>query len=89
MTLLVEGTFSSGETIRVTIDEIMKTLPKAKILLACIVVRNTNTLPKNIEKSFYALGLDGKKAGKLFVYPWEIKTEKKEHWDRKPENIYF
>lgn len=86
--LVVEGTYSSGETIRVTLDKIKKTMPNAKILLACIVARNTETLPTDIEKSFYALALNGKKAGKLFIYPWEIKKEKQDHRDRMPENIF-
>jgi hypoxanthine phosphoribosyltransferase len=87
--LVVEGTFSSGETIRVTVDEIKKTLPNAKILLACVVARNPETLPKDVEKSFYGLGLAGRKVGRLFVFPWEIKQEKEDHRDRKPENIFF
>jgi hypoxanthine phosphoribosyltransferase len=87
--LVVEGTFSSGETIRTTIDEIKKTLPNAKILLACVVARNPETLPKDITKSFYAVGLTGKHVGQLFIYPWEIKKEKEDHRDRKLENIFF
>ena len=73
---------------RDVIDKIKKTMPNAKILLACIVARNTETLPTDIEKTFYALALNGKKAGKLFIYPWEIKKEKEDHRDRMPENIF-
>lgn len=87
--LVVEGTFSSGETIEVCLQEINKTLPKAKILLACVVARNPQTLPNNIEILFYAKGLSGKNVGKLFIYPWEIKREKEDHRDRKIENIFF
>lgn len=87
--LVVEGTFSSGETIEVSLREITKTLPNANILLACVVARNPQNLPKNIEKSFFGKGLSGKNAGKLFVYPWEVKQEKKDHRDRKIENIFF
>lgn len=87
--LIVEGTFSSGETVEVSLKEINKTLPKAKILLACVVAKNPQNLPINIEKSFYAKGLSGKKVGKLFIYPWEIKQEKEDHRDREIQNIYF
>ncbi len=87
--LLVEGTFSSGETVQVTVDGIKKILPYAKILFACVVARMPESLPKNVDKNFYAKGLSGRKAGQLFVYPWEFKHEKEDHWDRKPENIFY
>lgn len=87
--LVVEGTFSSGETVRVTIDEIKKTLPKAHIILACVVARRTDTLPKDVDKCFYGLGLNGRREGRLFVYPWEVKHEKDDHWDRNLDNIDF
>lgn len=87
--LVVEGTFSSGKTVRCAIDEIKRTLPKAKILFACITARNPETLPNDVQKNFYAYGLSGKKVGDLFVYPWETKEMKENHPDRKPENIFY
>lgn len=51
--------------------------------------QNEHTLPINIEQSFFAKGLSGKNTGKLFIYPWEVKQEKKDHRDRKIENIFF
>lgn len=84
--LVVEGTYSSGETTNTSLDEIMKTLPKANILLACVCVRGEENLPKNVQKSFYGFSL---KREKLFVYPWEFKEQKETHPDQKIENIYY
>lgn len=84
--LVVEGTYSSGETMNTALEEIKKTLPKANILLACICVRGEENLPKEIEKSFYGFSLAREK---LFVYPWELKEQKETHPDQKLENIFY
>lgn len=84
--LVVEGTYSSGETARTALDEIKKTLPKANILFACVCVRGEENLPKNVKKNFYGFSLAREK---LFVYPWEIKEQKETHPDQKLENIFY
>jgi len=84
--LVVEGTYSSGETARAALDEIKKTLPKAKILFSCVCVRGEENLPQDIEKSFYGFSLAREK---LFVYPWELKEQKETHPDQKLENIFY
>lgn len=84
--LVVEGTYSSGETAYTAINEIKKTLPKAKILFSCVCVRGPENLPKDIQKSFYGFSLAREK---LFVYPWELKEQKETHPDQKIENIFY
>lgn len=84
--LVVEGTYSSGETMNTALDEIKKTLPNANILLACVCVRGEENLPKNVQKSFYGFSLSREK---LFVYPWELKEQKETHPDQKLENIFY
>lgn len=84
--LVVEGTYSSGETMNTALDEIKKTLPKANILLACVCVRGEENLPKDVQKSFYGFSLAREK---LFVYPWELKEQKETHPDQKIENIFY
>ena len=84
--LVVEGTYSSGETANKALDEIKKTLPKAKILFTCVCVRGEENLPKDIEKSFYGFSLAREK---LFVYPWELKEQKETHLDQRLENIFY
>ncbi len=84
--LVVEGTYSSGETMNTALNEIKKTLPKANILLACVCVREEENLPKDIQKSFYGFSLAREK---LFVYPWELKEQKETHPDQKLENIFY
>ena len=84
--LVVEGTYSSGETTRTALDEIKKTLPNAKVLFACVCVRGEENLPKDVEKSFYGFSLAREK---LFVYPWELKEQKETHPDQKLENIFY
>ena len=84
--LVVEGTYSSGETVKTALNEMKKTLPKAKILFSCVCVRGEENLPKDVEKSFYGFSLAREK---LFVYPWEIKGQKETHPDQKLENIFF
>lgn len=84
--LVVEGTYSSGETMNTALDEIKKTLPKANILLACVCVRGEENLPKDVQKSFYGFSLAREK---LFVYPWELKEQKEIHPDQKLENIFY
>ncbi len=53
--LVVEGTYSSGETMNKALYEIKQTLPKANILLACVCVRGEENLPKDVKKSFMVL----------------------------------
>lgn len=84
--LVVEGTYSSGETMNKALYEIKQTLPKANILLACVCVRGEENLPKDVKKSFYGFDLPREK---LFVYPWELKEQKETHPDQKIENIFF
>lgn len=84
--LVVEGTYSSGETMNTSLNEIKKTLPKANILLACVCVRGEENLPKDVQKSFYGFSLPREK---LFVYPWELKEQKETHPDQKLENIFY
>lgn len=84
--LVVEGTFSSGETMNTALNEIKKTLPKVNILLACVCVRGEESLPKDVQKSFYGFSLAREK---LFVYPWELKEQKETHPDQKLENIFY
>lgn len=84
--LVVEGTYSSGETARTALDEIKKTLPKAKILFTCVCARGEENLPKDIDKCFYGFSLAREK---LFVYPWELKEQKETHPDQKLENIFY
>ncbi len=84
--LVVEGTYSSGETMHTALNEINKTLPNANILLACVCVRGEENLPKDIQKSFYGFSL---KKEKLFIYPWELKEQKETHPDQKIENIFY
>lgn len=84
--LVVEGTYSSGETMNTALHEIKETLPKAKILLACVCARGEENLPKDIQKSFYGFSLAREK---LFVYPWELKEQKETHPDQKLENIFY
>lgn len=84
--LVVEGTYSSGETVNTALNEIKKTLPKAKILFSCVCVRGEENLPKDVEKSFYGFSLPREK---LFVYPWELKEQKETHPDQKIENIFY
>lgn len=84
--LVVEGTYSSGETMNTALYEIKKTLPKANILLACVCVRGEENLPKDVQKSFYGFSLAREK---LFVYPWELKEQKETHPDQKLENIFY
>ena len=84
--LVVEGTYSSGETMNTALNEIKKTLPNANILLACVCVRGEENLPKDVQKSFYGFSLPREK---LFVYPWELKEQKETHPDQKIENIFY
>lgn len=84
--LVVEGTYSSGETMNTALHEIKKTLPNANILLACVCVRGEENLPKDIQKSFYGFSLAREK---LFVYPWESKEQKETHPDQNLENIFY
>ncbi len=84
--LVVEGTYSSGETMNKALYEIKQTLPKANILLACVCVRGEENLPKDVKKSFYGFDLPREK---LFVYPWELKEQKETHSDQKIENIFY
>lgn len=84
--LVVEGTYSSGETTKTALNEIKKTLPKAKIYFSCICVRGEENLPIDIEKNFYGFSLAREK---LFVYPWELKEQKENHPDQKLENIFY
>lgn len=84
--LVVEGTYSSGDTVNTALDEIKKTLPKAKILLSIICIRGEENMPKNIEKGFYGFDLPREK---LFTYPWESADMKENHPDQKLENIFY
>lgn len=84
--LIVEGTFSSGETTYTALKEIKKTLPNANILFSCVCVRGEENLPKDVRKSFYGFSLAREK---LFVYPWELKEQKETHPDQKIDNIIY
>lgn len=84
--LVVEGTYSSGATANTALDEIRRTLPKAKILFTCVCARGEENLPKNTQKNFYGFSLAREK---LFVYPWELKEQKETHPDQKLENIFY
>lgn len=84
--LVVEGTYSSGDTANTALAEIKKTLPNAKILFACVCARGEENLPKDVEKNFYGFSLPREK---LFVYPWELKEQKETHPDQNLENIFI
>lgn len=84
--LIVEGTYSSGDTVNTALEEIRKTLPKAKILFSTVCIRGKENIPKNIEKGFYSFDLPREK---LFTYPWETVEMKENHPDPKIENIFY
>lgn len=84
--LVVEGTYSSGDTVNTALDEIRKTLPKAKILFSTICIRGKENMPKCIEQGFYGFDLPREK---LFTYPWESVEMKENHPDQKVENIFY
>ena len=84
--LVVEGTYSSGDTVNTALEEIKQTLPKAKILFSTICIRGKENMPVNIHKGFYAFDLPREK---LFTYPWESADMKENHLDQKLENIYY
>lgn len=84
--LIVEGTYSSGDTVNIALEEIRKTLPKAKILFSTVCIRGKENIPKNIEKGFYSFDLPREK---LFTYPWETVEMKENHPDQKIENIFY
>ena len=84
--LVVEGTYSSGGTALTALDEIKKTVPKARILFACVGGRGAENLPKDVQKSFYGFSLAREK---LFIYPWELEEQKETHPDQKLENIFY
>lgn len=84
--LVVEGTYSSGNTVNTALEEIKRTLPKAKILFATICIRGKENMPKGIEKGFYGFDLPREK---LFTYPWETVEMKENHPDQKVENIFY
>lgn len=84
--LIVEGTYSSGDTVNTALDEIRKTLPKAKILFSTICIRGEENMPKDIVKGFYGFDLPREK---LFTYPWESVDMKENHPDQKIENIFY
>lgn len=84
--LVVDGTYSSGDTANTAIDEIRKTLPNSKILFSTICIRGKENMPKNITKGFYGFDLPREK---LFTYPWESADMKENHPDQKIENIFY
>ena len=84
--LIVEGTYSSGDTVNTALEEIRKTLPKAKILFSTVCIRGKENMPKDIEKGFYGFDLPREK---LFTYPWETVEMKENHPDQKIENIFY
>ena len=84
--LVIDGTYSSGDTANTAIDEITKILPKAKILFSVVCIRGKENMPKNIYKGFYAFDLPREK---LFTYPWETAEMKEFHIDQKIENIFY
>lgn len=84
--LVVEGTYSSGDTVNTALDEIRKTLPNAKILFSTVCIRGKENMPKEIEKGFYGFDLPREK---LFTYPWETVEMKENHPDQKIENIFY
>lgn len=84
--LIIEGTYSSGDTVNTALDEIRKTLPKAKILFSTICIRGEENMPKDIVKGFYGFDLPREK---LFTYPWESVDMKENHPDQKIENIFY
>ena len=64
--LVVESSYNSGKSVDIALDEIIKTLPKTKILFACVCVRDKNNLPRNVKKNFY-----GAEPSEKLIYPWE------------------
>lgn len=84
--LVVEGTYSSGDTVNTALEEIRRTLPKAKILFSTICIRGKENMPKEIVKGFYGFDLPREK---LFTYPWETVEMKENHPDQKIENIFY
>ena len=84
--LVVDGTYSSGDTANTALDEIRKTLPNAKILFSVVCIRGEENIPIGIEKEFYGFDLPREK---LFTYPWESVDMKEDHQDQKVENIFY
>ena len=84
--LVVEGTYSSGDTVNTALDEIRKTLPKGRILFSTICIRGKENMPKEIVKGFYGFDLPREK---LFTYPWETIAMKENHPAQKIENIFY
>lgn len=84
--LVVEGTYSSGDTVNIALEEIRRTLPKAKILFSTICIRGKENMPKEIAKGFYGFDLPREK---LFTYPWETVEMKENHPDQNVENIFY
>ena len=98
--LVVEGNHSTGRSVELCIDELLKAFPKAKILYVCLFkdYNSKSFTDKTVFESAgritgYFLPLDECKKlnidGYSPVYPWESEEDQIAHPDDKEENIFF
>jgi len=98
--LIVEGTHSTGASVELCIDEILKEFPKGKLLYVCIskIYGSKSFTDKVIyEKaaSFYNVNMPKDECKKLniyncdVIYPWETLEGELTHPDDFEENIFF
>ena len=81
--LVVEGTYSSGDTVNTALEEIKRTLPKAKILFSTVCIRGKENIPKNIEKGFYRFA----KRKTFYIFLGNYRNERKS--SRQKNREYF
>lgn len=99
--LVVEGSQSSGGSVALVIDEILKKYKNAKILYVCLV-KNYNSQSFKDKVIFEAAAhLKGNSSESIEecenlnvdpyipVYPWETMNDRKGFEDDKEENIFF
>lgn len=98
--LIVEGTHSSGTSVKLCIKEILKVYPQARLLYVCIA-KNYNSISftdKTIYEDYAFLkgnNLSKEECEKLgiefldAVYPWETLEGEQTHPDDLEENIFF
>lgn len=98
--LIVEGNHSTGKSVELCLDELLKAYPNAKILYVCLF-KNYNSKNFTDKTVFeYAgritgyflpleecekLNIDGYSP----VYPWETEEDQINHPDDREENIFF
>ncbi len=98
--LVVEGNHSTGKSVELCIDQLIKVYPKAKILYVCLFkdYNSKNFNDKTIFESAgritgYFLPIEEcerlKIDGYAPIYPWESEEDQIAHPDDKEENIFF